>query len=85
MNEKIANILEQVYELNAAERAELIEALTEVAKAEELDPTYLKEIEERLAAVPTTARCRAWTHMRLPSGIRQRNEFARRVNRGSHF
>ncbi|MGO8951908.1 MAG: addiction module protein [Rhodomicrobium sp.] len=50
MNEKIANILEQVYELNAAERAELIEALTEVAKAEELDPTYLKEIEERLAA-----------------------------------
>ncbi len=50
MNEKVANILEQVYELTAAERAELIDALTEVAEAEELDPAYLKEIEDRLAA-----------------------------------
>lgn len=50
MNERIASILEQVYELTAAERAELIDALTDVAGAEVLDPAYLKEIEDRLAA-----------------------------------
>jgi hypothetical protein len=50
MNEKIANILEQVHDLSAADRAELIEALTGVAEAEVFDPAYLKEIEERLAA-----------------------------------
>ena len=50
MNEKIASILEQVYGLTAAERAELIDALTDVAGAEDLDPAYLKEIEDRLAA-----------------------------------
>lgn len=50
MNERIASILEQVYELTASERAELIDALTDVAGAEVLDPAYLKEIEDRLAA-----------------------------------
>jgi hypothetical protein len=51
MNQKIANILEQVYELTAEERMELIEALTAGEdSAEELDPAYLKEIEDRLAA-----------------------------------
>lgn len=47
MNKRIASILEQVYELTASERAELIDALT---GAEVLDPAYLKEIEDRLAA-----------------------------------
>ena len=42
MNERIASILEQVYELTALERAELIDALTDVAGAEVLDPAYLK-------------------------------------------
>jgi hypothetical protein len=50
MNERIANILEQVHELTASERAELIDALTDVAGAEVLDPVYLKEIKDRLAA-----------------------------------
>lgn len=47
MNKRIACILEQVYELTASERAELIDALT---GAEVLDTAYLKEIESRLAA-----------------------------------
>jgi putative addiction module component (TIGR02574 family) len=54
MNQKIANILEQVYELTAEERAELIEALTRDEACEFASPeiarAWEEEIERRIAA-----------------------------------
>ncbi len=53
MNEKVANILEQVQELTAAERAELIEALTGDEGCEFASPeiarAWEEEIERRIA------------------------------------
>ncbi len=54
MNEKVAHILEQVYNLTEAERAELIEALTEAEDCEFASPeiarAWEEEIERRIAA-----------------------------------
>jgi putative addiction module component (TIGR02574 family) len=54
MNQKIANILEQVYKLTADERAELIETLTQDEACEFASPeiarAWEEEIERRIAA-----------------------------------
>jgi putative addiction module component (TIGR02574 family) len=54
MNQKIANILEQVYELTAEERAELIEALTQEEACEFASPeiarAWEEEVKRRIAA-----------------------------------